>query len=197
MLAVVPGMPHLPFLLFSALLGFTGWRMSKQPAGGGGGRESLETLTRTITETSEQQVSWETIPLIEPISLSLGYKLVALVDKAQGNPLTQRIRGVRQVISDGNGVLLPEIRIRENFRLKPSQYAIFINGIKADEADIPADKLMALPSSETYGEIDGVQGNDPAYGMPVTLDPGGAESEGAEYGVSGDRQRQRDRYPCK
>ncbi|VTQ23641.1 flagellar system protein [Escherichia coli] len=27
---------------------------------------------------------------------------------------------------------------------------------------------MALPSSETYGEIDGVQGNDPAYGMPVT-----------------------------
>ena len=65
-------------------------------------------------------------------------------------------------------MLLPEIRIRENFRLKPSQYAIFINGIKADEADIPADKLMALPSSETYGEIDGVLGNDPAYGMPVT-----------------------------
>ena len=88
--------------------------------------------------------------------------------QSQGNPLTQRIRGVRQVISDGNGVLLPEIRIRENFRLKPSQYAIFINGIKADEADIPADKLMALPSSETYGEIDGVLGNDPAYGMPVT-----------------------------
>lgn len=149
-------MPHLPFLLFSALLGFTGWRMSKRPQAAEAEEKSLETLTRTITETSEQQVSWETIPLIEPISLSLGYKLVALVDKAQGNPLTQRIRGVRQVISDGNGVLLPEIRIRENFRLKPSQYAIFINGIKADEADIPADKLMALPSSETYGEIDGV-----------------------------------------
>ena len=38
-------------------------------------------------------------------------KLVALVDKAQGNPLTQRIRGVRQVISDGNGVLLPGVWI--------------------------------------------------------------------------------------
>ncbi|EIZ6416330.1 flagellar biosynthesis protein FlhA [Escherichia coli] len=104
-LAVVPGMPHLPFLLFSALLGFTGWRMSKRPQAAEAEEKSLETLTRTITETSEQQVSWETIPLIEPISLSLGYKLVALVDKAQGNPLTQRIRGVRQVISDGNGVL--------------------------------------------------------------------------------------------
>ncbi len=72
------------FLLFSALLGFTGWRMSKQPLAAEAEEKSLETLTRTITETSEQQVSWETIPLIEPISLSLGYKLVALVDKAQG-----------------------------------------------------------------------------------------------------------------
>ncbi|RPH28361.1 flagellar export/assembly protein [Citrobacter youngae] len=167
-LAVVPGMPHFPFLVFSALLGFTAWRMSKRPKVAETEEKNLETLTKTIVETTEQQVSWETIPLIEPISLSLGYKLVALVDKSKGNPLTQRIRGVRQVISDTNGVLLPEIRIRENFRLKPTQYAIFINGIKADEADIPSDKLMALPSSETYGEIDGVLGHDPAYGMPVT-----------------------------
>lgn len=167
-LAVVPGMPHFPFLVFSALLGFTAWRMSKRPKVAETEEKNLETLTKTIVETTEQQVSWETIPLIEPISLSLGYKLVSLVDKSKGNPLTQRIRGVRQVISDTNGVLLPEIRIRENFRLKPTQYAIFINGIKADEADIPSDKLMALPSSETYGEIDGVLGHDPAYGMPVT-----------------------------
>ncbi|WP_448687803.1 FHIPEP family type III secretion protein, partial [Escherichia coli] len=79
-LAVVPGMPHFPFLMFSALLGFTGWRMSKRPQAAEAEEKSLETLTRTMTETSEQQVSWETIPLIEPISLSLGYKLVALVD---------------------------------------------------------------------------------------------------------------------
>ncbi|MDM5030167.1 hypothetical protein QT343_25510 [Escherichia coli] len=68
------------------------------------------------------------------------------------------------MISDGNGVPLPEIRILENFCLKPSRYAIFINGIKADEADIPADKLMVLLSCETYGEIDGFQGNDSAHG---------------------------------
>lgn len=167
-LAVVPGMPHMPFLLFTALLAFAAWRQSRQPQAAEAEEKSLSTLTKTLTESSEQVVSWETIPQIEPISLSLGYKLVSLVDKAKGSPLTQRIRGVRQVISDNNGMLLPEIRIRENFRLKPTQYAIYINGIKADDGDIPADKLMALPSSETYGEIDGVLGNDPAYGMPVT-----------------------------
>lgn len=167
-LAIVPGMPHFPFLIFTGLLGSTAWRMSKRPKAAEADEKNLDTLTKTITESTEQLVNWDTIPLIEPISLSLGYRLVALVDKSKGHPLTQRIRGVRQVISDTNGVLLPEIRIRENFRLKPSQYAIFINGIKAGEADIPSDRLMALPSSETYGEIDGVLGNDPAYGMPIT-----------------------------
>ena len=167
-LAVVPGMPHMPFLLFTALLAFAAWRQSKQPKAAEAEEKNLTTLTKTLTENTDHQVSWETIPLIEPISLSLGYKLVSLVDKAKGSPLTQRIRGVRQVLSDNNGILLPEIRIRENFRLKPTQYAIYINGIKADGGDIPADKLMALPSSETYGEMDGVLGNDPAYGMPVT-----------------------------
>ncbi|XNM55688.1 FHIPEP family type III secretion protein [Escherichia coli] len=78
-------------------------------------------------------------------------------------------------------MLLPEIRIRENFRLKPSQYAIFINGIKADEADIPADKLMALSQRNLRrdrrraGERPGVR--DAGY-----LDSARAESEGAEYG---------------
>ena len=167
-LAIVPGMPHFPFFAFTALLAFAAWRQTKQPKVAEEEEKSLKTLTKTITESNEQQVSWETIPLIEPISLSLGYKLVSLVDKSKGNPLTQRIRGVRQVISDNNGVLLPEIRIRENFRLKPTQYAIFINGIKADEGNLHADRLMALPSGETYGEIEGILGNDPAYGMPVT-----------------------------
>ncbi|WP_438876193.1 FHIPEP family type III secretion protein, partial [Bacillus cereus group sp. Bce031] len=62
------------------------------------------------------------------------------------------------------------------------QYAIFINGIKAGEADIPADKLMALPSSETYGEIDGVQGNDPAYGMPVTWNQAAQKAKALNMG---------------
>ncbi|WP_130099892.1 flagellar biosynthesis protein FlhA [Siccibacter turicensis] len=168
MLAIVPGMPHLPFLMFTLLLGYAAWRQSKQPQASQETEQNLENLTKAIVETPEQQVSWETIPLIEPVSISLGYKLVSLVDKTKGGPLTQRVRGVRQVISDTSGVLLPEIRIRENFRLKPTQYAIYINGIQAEEGDIPADRLMALPTSDTYGEIDGVLGMDPAYRMPVT-----------------------------
>lgn len=166
-LAIVPGMPHMAFFSFTALLLFVGWRQTKavkkaEP------EPDLESITRALEETPAEMVSWDTIPIVEPIGLNLGYKLVTLVDKGKGSPLPQRIKGVRQVISETSGVLLPEIRIRENFRLKPAQYAIYINGVKSGTGEVYADKLMAIPTTEQYGEIDGILDVDPAYGMSVT-----------------------------
>ncbi len=170
-LAIVPGMPHIAFLSFTALLLFAAWRQSKvvtqaEP------ETDMEAISEALTHDNTPSVSWESIPLVEPIGLNLGFKLVTLVDSAKGSPLSQRIRGARQVISETCGVLLPEIRIRENFRLKPAQYAIHINGIRVALGEVHADKMMAIPGSELYGEIDGVLDTDPAYGMAIVwIDP--------------------------
>lgn len=165
-LAIVPGMPHVAFLSFTAILLFAAWKQSKQvetaqPEG------EIEAINSAISPDVNPAVDWNSIPLVEPIGLNLGYKLVTLVDNAKGSPLSQRIRGVRQIISENCGVLLPEIRIRENFRLKPAQYAIHINGTRVATGEVHADKLMAIPGAELYGEIDGVLDTDPAYGMAI------------------------------
>lgn len=170
-LAIVPGMPHIAFLSFTALLLFAAWKQSKvvKPAEP---ETDMEAISEALTQDNTPSVSWDSIPLVEPIGLNLGFKLVSLVDSAKGSPLTQRIRGARQVISETSGVLLPEIRVRENFRLKPAQYAIHINGIRVALGEVHAEKLMAIPGSELYGEIDGVLGTDPAYGMAIVwIDP--------------------------
>ncbi|SQB21880.1 flagellar biosynthesis protein FlhA [Citrobacter koseri] len=170
-LAIVPGMPHIAFLSFTALLLFAAWRQSKavQPAQE---ETDMEAITEAIAPDATPGVSWESIPLVEPIGLNLGYKLVTLVDESKGSPLSQRIRGVRQVISEHCGVLLPEIRIRENFRLKPAQYAIHINGIRTALGEVQAEKLMAIPGTELYAEINGILDTDPAYGMAIVwIDP--------------------------
>lgn len=165
-LAIVPGMPHIAFLCFTGLLLFAAWRQSKvvKPADE---ETDYEAITDALGQDATPVINWESIPLVEPIGLNLGYKLVTLIDSAKGSPLSQRIRGVRQVVSEQCGVLLPEIRIRENFRLKPAQYAIYINGIRTALAEVYAEKLMAIPGSELYGEIDGVLDTDPAYGMAI------------------------------
>ncbi|MGL5698081.1 MAG: flagellar biosynthesis protein FlhA [Kluyvera sp.] len=170
-LAIVPGMPHIAFLSFTALLLFAAWRQSKavQPAPQ---ETDMEAINDALAPETNPAITWDSIPLVEPIGLNLGYKLVTMVDEAKGSPLSLRVRGVRQVISELCGVLLPEIRIRENFRLKPAQYAIHINGIRTALGEVNAEKLMAIPGTELYGEIDGVLDTDPAYGMAIVwIDP--------------------------
>ena len=168
-LGLVPGMPHLAFLGFAGLIAFVGWRLSRHPAANeASGLEQTEALAKTMEqERALGTLSWDDIPPVEPLSLSLGYKLVGLVSEASGAPLTQRVRGVRQTLSEQFGFLLPEVRIRDSLRLKASQYAIYIDGEKVDGAELHADRLMAIPSAEVYGELDGILGTDPAYRVQV------------------------------
>ncbi|MED5607141.1 flagellar biosynthesis protein FlhA [Pseudomonas sp. JH-2] len=167
-LAIVPGMPHLAFFGFAALIAFVAWRVSlAEPPGEAQGLEQAEAIGKAMDQERAQQLGWEDIPLVERLSISLGYKLVGLVNEAGGAPLVQRVRGVRQTLSESLGFLLPEIHIRDSLRLKASQYAIHISGERIDGAELHADRLMAIPSAETYGEVDGILGHDPAYQMPV------------------------------
>lgn len=169
-LAVVPGMPHAAFLIFTALLLFTAWRQSRVVEKPAASAQDMAALSSALDD-SDGVVCWQSIPLIEPLGLNLGYKLVTLVDKAKGNPLTQRVRGVRQVVSDTSGILLPEMSIREDFRLKPAQYAIKVNGVRTAVGEVHPERLMAIPTAEQYGEIDGILDTDPAYGLAVTWIP--------------------------
>ncbi|WP_339057157.1 flagellar biosynthesis protein FlhA [Candidatus Regiella endosymbiont of Tuberolachnus salignus] len=170
-LAIVPGMPHIAFLSFTALLIFAAWRQGKKIQQGKS-EPNIHTITQAISSDEVLNISWDSIPTIEPIALTLGYKLVTLVDKEKGNTLTQRVRGARQIISETCGILIPEVRIRENFRLKPTQYSININNVKVAEGEVHVNKLMAIPTPELYGEIDGILDNDPAYGIAIVwIDP--------------------------
>ncbi|WP_443192079.1 flagellar biosynthesis protein FlhA [Pseudomonas indica] len=167
-LALVPGMPHFAFIAFAALIAFVGWAVGRNPSPDeAASLEQVEAINKAMEQDRAQNLAWEDIPLIERLSISLGYKLVGLVNEAAGAPLAQRVRGVRQTLSENLGFLLPEVQIRDSLRLKASQYSIFINGERIDGAEIHADRLMAIPSPELYGEIDGILGTDPAYRMQV------------------------------
>ncbi|CAM3031424.1 flagellar biosynthesis protein FlhA [Pseudomonas plecoglossicida] len=167
-LGIVPGMPHVAFLCFAATVAFLAWCVMRfQPPAEAIELEAVEALSDAMQQKHAQNLTWEDIPQVERLSVSLGYKLVGLVNEAAGAPLTQRIRGLRQNLSQSLGFLLPEIQIRDNLRLKPAHYSIHINGEHIEGAELHTERLMAIPSAELYGEVDGILGIDPAYKMPV------------------------------
>ncbi|HHG3036296.1 flagellar biosynthesis protein FlhA [Vibrio parahaemolyticus] len=164
-IGMVPGMPHLAFFAFAGALGFAGWRQSKKPVQDTQ-TEQVEALSQAMQE-EDTPLTWDDIPHVHTLSLALGYRLVHLVNKVQGAPLSQRIRGVRRNLSEQVGFLLPEVRIRDNLSLKPNQYTISLNGEVIEQGFIEPERLMAIAVGDTYGEIDGILGSDPAYQLPA------------------------------
>ncbi|HHP0480710.1 TPA: flagellar biosynthesis protein FlhA [Vibrio campbellii] len=164
-MGMVPGMPHLAFFTFAAVLAFAGWRQSKKPVQDTQ-IDQVEALSHAMQE-EETTLTWDDIPHVHTLSLALGYRLVHLVNKEQGAPLAQRIRGVRRNLSEQVGFLLPEVRIRDNLSLKPNQYTIALNGEVIEQGFIEPERLMAIAVGETYGEVDGILGSDPAYQLPA------------------------------
>ncbi|TOF15836.1 flagellar biosynthesis protein FlhA [Vibrio parahaemolyticus] len=164
-IGMVPGMPHLAFFAFAGALGFAGWRQSKKPVQDTQ-IEQVEALSQAMQE-EDTPLTWDDIPHVHTLSLALGYRLVHLVNKDQGAPLSQRIRGVRRNLSEQVGFLLPEVRIRDNLSLKPNQYTISPNGEVIEQGFIEPERLMAIAVGDTYGEIDGILGSDPAYQLPA------------------------------
>ncbi|QGZ38422.1 flagellar biosynthesis protein FlhA [Pseudoduganella flava] len=183
-LGLVPGMPWLPFLSFAGALGYVGWRMQQRGVALPDTRQ-IEAIEAVLREDKAPELEWQSLPVVHPMQVLLGYKLVGLIDKANGEVLTKRIRGVRQSVSEAMGMVLPPIGVRDDLGLKPSQYSVVLGGAVIAQAEVFPDRLMAIPSPNLYGQIDGIPGVEPAYGMPVVwIEPGEkAQALGLGYQV--------------
>ncbi len=164
-LGVIPGMPWLTFLAFAAVLAFAGWRMSRKAI-----KQALDTTAAETALLTEQvpELDWRSLPSVEPLAVTVGYKLAGLLDPKHSQSIVKRVKGVRQSISESMGILLPPIALRDDLALQPAQYAVLLRGIVIARAEVFADRLMAIASAQVYGELDGIPGVEPAYGMPVT-----------------------------
>ncbi|HEY0488493.1 MAG TPA: flagellar biosynthesis protein FlhA [Telluria sp.] len=165
-LALIPGMPWLMFMLFAVVLGYVGYRLHTRIQAPDEAR--VAAIEAALRDERVPELDWQQLPAVQPLSVAVGYKLVGLVDPAQGEPLAKRIKGVRQSLSEAMGLLLPPIQVRDDLALRPTQYTIVLSGTVVAEAEVVPDHLMAIPSPNVYGQLDGIPGVEPAYGMAVT-----------------------------
>jgi len=165
-MGIVPGMPHLAFLTLGGIAaGAAYWQLHR-----------LKVQQQTVTDDKEsaalaesaaevKELGWDDVRSVDTIGLEVGYRLIPLVDKAQGGQLLDRIKGVRKKLSQQMGFLIPPVHIRDNLDLPPNNYNISLMGVSCGHADIYHDKDMAINPGQVFGPIDGVAGIDPAFGL--------------------------------
>ncbi len=160
--SIVPGMPTIPFLLLSIILGSVAYFVKKNKKA----QAAVEKIPDAVqVEPVEEKV--EEYLQVDPIEIEIGYGLIALVDESQGGNLFQKISATRKFIALEYGVLVPPVRVRDNLQLSPNEYIIKIKGNIAAGYQIYSDRSLAMNPGNVTEQLSGIPTEDPAFNMPA------------------------------
>ena len=159
-LALIPGLPKLPFLFVAVLMGGAAYatnQADKKPA-------EAEVPATPAAPASD---SLETAVGVDPLSVEVGYALIALVDEKQGGTLLTRVRAIRRQIASDTGVIVPPVHIADNLQLGPRVYSILLKGVEVARGEIYPDRLLAINPGTANATIGGIATKEPAFGLPA------------------------------
>jgi len=162
-LGVIPGMPHFAFLLFAAVfagIGYMLYRRSQQERAAAAKAEAAAAMP-------SEEVNWADVPVVEPLSLELGYRLIRLVDSGEQADLIKRIRAIRKKFVADVGFLIPSVHVRDNLQLPPENYRLLIYGAEVARGQILPDRFLAIEPSHDPSPLEGVKVLDPTFKMPA------------------------------
>ena len=162
LLGLIPGMPHLVFLLIAGALGYGAWMLHKRTLAA----KNAPPPPKVAAEPNAE-ASWDDLQPVDTLGLEVGYRLIALVDKSRQGDLLGRIKGVRKKFAQDVGFLPPPVHIRDNLELKPSAYRLTLRGAVVGEGEAYPGMLLAINPGGASTQLIGTRTTDPAFGLPA------------------------------
>ncbi|MEY4417122.1 MAG: hypothetical protein RIQ53_4415 [Pseudomonadota bacterium] len=163
LLGVIPGMPHLVFLLIGGALGGLAWWLQEQERAA----KAAPPPPPAEAQPANAEASWDDLQPVDTLGLEVGYRLITLVDKARQGDLLSRIKGVRKKFAQDVGFLPPAVHIRDNLELKPSVYRVLLRGAVIGEGEAFPGMYMAINPGGATATLPGSKTTDPAFGLPA------------------------------
>jgi len=162
-LGLVPGMPHVVFIVIASALGWLAWWLHQREKT----RAAQAATPPAPIAASNGEASWDDLQPVDTLGLEVGYRLIALVDKERQGHLLARIKGVRKKFAQDVGFLPPPVHIRDNLELKPSMYRITLRGAVVGEAEAFPGMWLAINPGGATLQLPGARVTDPAFGLPA------------------------------
>ncbi len=151
LLAIIPGLPTVPFLLMGAVAGGGSYLMlkkskptSKDESGEDGGEEGTPSPIEPDVKRPVNPDSELFVPIVTPIVLEVSDALVPCVDSRQdgGRFLNELVPFMRDGLFVELGVRFPGVRARGNPNLKPGGYLVQINEVPVDSGQTMLGYLL-------------------------------------------------------
>lgn len=159
---------------------YIGYKMSKNKE-----KKAIIQQQEEKARASSQSTSLadqESVEMLDPLSLELGYALIPLVDKEKGAELLERISRIRIESRHDMGLDIPKIHIQDNMTLEPNDYSFKIEGIEAGHATVRLGYVMCMDTGAVTEVLEGEKTKDPAFGMDAIWLPEERRSEAENAG---------------
>ena len=186
-MGLIPGMPNFVFLLLAAALSGAAYLVSKRKREAPAAEEAAAAAAAAAAppaSAEQEEASWQDIMPVDTLGLEVGYRLIPLVDKAQGGELLKRIKGIRKKFAQEVGFLAPPVHIRDNLELKPSAYRITLKGVEMGSGESFNGQFLAINPGMASGTLPGLVTTDPAFGLPATWIDAGLRDEAQSMGYT-------------
>jgi len=178
----VPGLPMIPFLTLSAVVGLLSYSIHKNgmpelnapatagaAAGARGKAEDGKTGTgATATTEAKTGDKLESLLTLDTLQIELGYGLVSLADSRKGGDLLERVTGVRRNFAQEMGMLIPPIRLRDNLQLGNNEYRFLLKGNVIAKGQLMPGQWLAMNASNSKVVLKGIPTVEPVFQLPAT-----------------------------
>ena len=170
LLALTP-LPKVPLLTLAAALGAGAFVQSRRAAEAAA---EAETDAQQANEPAPPAAPaeahsdrMEDLLHVDPLELEIGYRLIGLADPTRGGDLLDRLRAVRQRVARDLGLIVPQVRIRDEIGLGPFDYRLKLRGAVVGQGIAYAGRLLAVPPAGLGSRPEGRDGVDPTTGQPA------------------------------
>ncbi|MEW6732454.1 MAG: flagellar biosynthesis protein FlhA [Acidobacteriota bacterium] len=163
LLGLMPGMPHLPFILLSLVSVGIGYLSRRNAYFEAMEREAAaRSAEKPVGEPSEAIESFLKLDLL---ALEVGYGLIPLV--SANDSFLKRMREIRRQIALDLGIVVPPVHVTDNLQLSPREYLVLLKGCQLARGEVQVESLMAIDPGIVRETIEGVPTSEPVFGMPA------------------------------
>jgi flagellar biosynthesis protein FlhA len=169
-LALVPGMPLIPFVTLGSAVGYLAWTSAKKLRA----QKAVVEQEQVVEQARQVAAAPTEAPItdslkIDELKLELGYGLLSLVkeDDSGTDRLTEQIKALRRQLATELGFVMPAVRILDNMQLEPNIYKIKIKEVEAGHGEVYANQLMVMDPYGNKITLPGQHTVEPTFGLPA------------------------------
>lgn len=179
-MAIVPGLPTLPFLTMAIIVGLLSYSLHRHglpealtagaPAATGPGGKAEEGKPAAAATPIDPKASdkLETLLTLDTLQIELGFGLIAMADARKGGDLLERVTGVRRNFAQEMGMLIPPIRLRDNLQLSTNEYRFVLKGNSIAQGQLMPGHWLAMNATNSKATLKGIPTVEPVFQLPAT-----------------------------